>query len=616
MKAQKKIILLVAILSLTFLPFGHVDAANTTDDNKIMTEGEVSNDTSSDQWQDFPYTLFFPLIQTDNNKVQLTVNQPDQITIQVNPIGPYDVGQQVTLTAEVNPGYVFSGWVGDVNGTSNPMIVTMDRNKTVSASATEENEEEEEEEEEEETSVLYYVSTSGNDNNPGTYSHPWRSLQKAADVLVAGETLLIRGGSYNERIIPRNSGSSGKYITYAAYPDEQVILDGSGIQFSNNEEGLIHIQNKHYIKIQDITIRNSNDMGVYIQGTYNPRVLASNIILSNLQVLNSNDEAIKVLFGDQILIENSYTKESVSSGIGVWHSSNITIDNNTVVNARNLPMPYGHEECITISYVANFEVKNNEVYFENFNNYLGAAGIDIKNSSFDGSVHHNYVHSFYQDGAIYLDAWEAGLYGTPSLHNVDVYSNRIEHAGGISIGSERGGIVENINIYNNIVIDSAYSGILLHRAGVTSGGDGLRKNINIFNNTIFRSIGNGGAGIYIATANIEDIVIKNNIVAFDPKWVGQITLAFPSVIGQITVDKNLTWGRTECSQDYPNCVELNTGTIRANPMFLNSSILDLRLQSISPAINQGLTIQVVDSDFAGILRPSGSAYDIGAYESW
>jgi hypothetical protein len=326
--------------------------------------------------------------------------------------------------------------------------------------------------------------------------------------------------------------------------------------------------------------------------------------------LNSNNEAIKVFLADKILIENSYTKESVSSGIGVWHSSNIIVDNNTVVNARNLPMPQGHEECITISFVANFEVKNNEVYFENFNNYLGAAGIDIKNSSYEGSVHHNYVHNFYQDGAIYLDAWEAGLNGTPSLHNVDIYSNRIEHAGGISIGSERGGTVENINIYNNIVIDSNFSGILLH----ATGGNGLRKNINIYNNTIFRSTGNGGAGIYIATANIETILIKNNIVDFGPKWVGQITLAYPSVKNKITVDRNLTWGRTECSQDFPNCLELNNGTLRADPLFVNPNGLDLRLQANSPAINSGLTIPVVNSDFDGTLRPLGGAYDLGVYE--
>ncbi len=536
------------------------------------------------------------------NKVDLKIIQVPGSTITANSDGPFYYGEVVTLVASTAPGYVFGGWSGDVTGSTNPMVLTMDNHKTVSAVV------------ENVSGGIYYVSTSGNDHNPGTLSEPWRSIQKAASVLVAGETVLIRGGVYNETVIPSNSGTVGNYITYAAYPNEEVIVDGNGVNLSNPVEGLFNIKNKHYIKIQDLTIRNSKNIGVYILGSYSPRVLASNISLSNLKVLNSNNEAIKVMYGDQILIENSTTRESVSSGIGVWNSSNVIVDNNTVVNARNLPMPYGHEECITISSVSNFEVKNNEVYFENFNNYLGAAGIDVKNSSYDGSVHHNYVHSFYQDGAIYLDAWDAGKpgTGTVSLHNVDIYSNLIQHAGGVTIGSERGGTVENINIYNNIVIDSACSGILLHRTG----GNGLRKNINIYNNTIFRSIGNGGAGIYIATKNIENIVIKNNIVDFGPKWVGQITSAYPdsSVISQITVDRNLTWGITECSQENPNCVELNNGTIRANPMFVNPSKLDLRLQTNSPAINAGLTIPLVGTDFVGTLRPLGPAYDLGAYE--
>ena len=160
------------------------------------------------------------------------------------------------------------------------------------------------------------------------------------------------------------------------------------------------------------------------------------------------------------------------------------------------------------------------------------------------------------------------------------------------------------------MIDSNFSGILLH----ATGGNGLRKNINIYNNTIFRSTGNGGAGIYIATANIETILIKNNIVDFGPKWVGQITLAYPSVKNKITVDRNLTWGRTECSQDFPNCLELNNGTLRADPLFVNPNGLDLRLQANSPAINSGLTIPVVNSDFDGTLRPLGGAYDLGVYE--
>ena len=55
----------------------------------------------------------------------------------------------------------------------------------------------------------YYVSTSGSDNNAGTLSKPWRTIQKAANVAVGGDTVLIRGGTYNERV--DRSGWNGNW---------------------------------------------------------------------------------------------------------------------------------------------------------------------------------------------------------------------------------------------------------------------------------------------------------------------------------------------------------------------------------------------------------------------
>ncbi|MEO0224883.1 MAG: hypothetical protein ABIL76_07335, partial [candidate division WOR-3 bacterium] len=47
--------------------------------------------------------------------------------------GVYTAGTQVTLTATANTGYVFSNWSGDLTGTTNPAVITMDSNKTVTA---------------------------------------------------------------------------------------------------------------------------------------------------------------------------------------------------------------------------------------------------------------------------------------------------------------------------------------------------------------------------------------------------------------------------------------------------------------------------------------------------
>ncbi|NOX98989.1 MAG: DUF1565 domain-containing protein [Verrucomicrobia bacterium] len=44
----------------------------------------------------------------------------------------------------------------------------------------------------------YYVARQGNDNNPGTEAKPWKSIQKAADTLIAGDTAFIGKGSYSD----------------------------------------------------------------------------------------------------------------------------------------------------------------------------------------------------------------------------------------------------------------------------------------------------------------------------------------------------------------------------------------------------------------------------------
>ena len=64
----------------------------------------------------------------------LTIIPPTNGTIQVDPVRTlYAPGEQVTLTAVPNLGYIFSAWGNDASGTTNPLTLTMDGNKTVSA---------------------------------------------------------------------------------------------------------------------------------------------------------------------------------------------------------------------------------------------------------------------------------------------------------------------------------------------------------------------------------------------------------------------------------------------------------------------------------------------------
>ena len=78
-------------------------------------------------------------------------------------------------------------------------------------------------------SKTYYVSSNkGNDRNIGTLQKPFKTIQKAADLLTACDTCYIREGTYRELLQPVNTGiSENKRIVYRAYPGEDPILTGS-----------------------------------------------------------------------------------------------------------------------------------------------------------------------------------------------------------------------------------------------------------------------------------------------------------------------------------------------------------------------------------------------------
>lgn len=75
---------------------------------------------------------------------------------------------------------------------------------------------------------IYYVSTDGSDlAGDGSLAHPWRTIQQAANIMVAGDTCFIREGTYYEQVIVRNSGTEEQPIRFKAYPGEAVTVSGA-----------------------------------------------------------------------------------------------------------------------------------------------------------------------------------------------------------------------------------------------------------------------------------------------------------------------------------------------------------------------------------------------------
>src|SRR5437870_6511849 len=74
---------------------------------------------------------------------------------------------------------------------------------------------------------IYYVATTGNDTNPGTDTKPFRTIQKAATLARAGDTIYVRGGVYKESVLLRYSGAPGQPITVKNYLGENPIIEPS-----------------------------------------------------------------------------------------------------------------------------------------------------------------------------------------------------------------------------------------------------------------------------------------------------------------------------------------------------------------------------------------------------
>jgi alpha-L-arabinofuranosidase len=68
------------------------------------------------------------------------------------------------------------------------------------------------------------------DQNPGTKALPFKTINHAAQVVKAGERVLIHAGVYRELVRPRSGGEGpDRMIAYEAAPGEEAIIKGSRI---------------------------------------------------------------------------------------------------------------------------------------------------------------------------------------------------------------------------------------------------------------------------------------------------------------------------------------------------------------------------------------------------
>lgn len=413
---------------------------------------------------------------------------------------------------------------------------------------------------------VFYVAPGGDDTGPATVERPWASIQKAADEAKAGDTVVLRDGTYvlTEPIRFTGAGREDAWITVRGAQGERPVLDASGIQsISVSGRGAVQVQGASYLRLMNVHVRESYGAGFAVTGR--------------------NTQHIDLI---QCSSDHSY-----APGIWLYQSQDIRVLGCEVTRANDLRMAgaaaagrrEAPHEALSIAGVHRFEV----AYCRVHKGYK--EGIDCKEDSAHGKIHNNEVYDMPRQG-IYLDAW----FGT--LEDVEVYENVVHDCEwGLAIACEgRGANMRNITIRNNVIYRNRASGIFMGMWGH----DGPRENIRIYNNTV---VNNGSAGhwagsvggIDLRSPNVTSVVVANNIsvgnfgfdiATFEPPETREQVLEEKDIVilGNMTgpfEEPETTQGHFP--RPYPF---RGVQTVEGDPTFVFPRAADFRLLPDSPAI--------------------------------
>jgi hypothetical protein len=503
----------------------------------------------------------------------------------------------VILTVTPAVGQPFNGWTVDgLSAGTSALTLLMSQDRVVTASFGTPSPPP--------PGAVYYVRKDGSDGNAGlldSAAGAWRTISHAVAIMIAGDTCYVHAGTYNERVNNFvNSGNIGARITLQAFPGERPIIDGSGIG-GYGPAGLVMLDGlgtaKNHWTIDGFEITHADEgIGVLLYHKTN------SIILKNLIVHDCFDSGIQ-----------DYASTDLST--------DITIDNCEVYHT-NLR---GWDEAITMAGVNVYEIKNCRVHdtLQPLDPTIvnRKEGIDCKEGSANGSIHHNEVYNVV--AGIYIDTYGDGV------ENVEIFNNYIHDTywAGIAIGSETRQSVSNVRIHDNLVINTPARSIGIVNGDVQVGQTPPTfTNIYIYNNTIIGDgrpsqrvgwINNGYidlTGVNQPTNGIKLVNCKviNNIV--DTHLVtGQhfsiTTYGIPFLPTELVVDKNIVFSNAAEYQQAPG-----TNYIYLDPKFVNPATGDFTLLFDSPAIDVGNPAFASYFDFNNVPRPQGAFPDIGAFE--
>ncbi|MFZ4763906.1 MAG: DUF5123 domain-containing protein, partial [Roseimicrobium sp.] len=387
-----------------------------------------------------------------------------------------------------------------------------------------------------------YVSTTGTNSNPGTFELPWRTIQKAADSVVAGDVVHIRAGVYTERVtITNKDGTAQSPIIFQKYAADNgsVVIDQTGVTPPFDTvppidiivSALLWIENSDYIRFQNLEFANyktagTNNqqksqlpVGIYITGDGNGLSLSGCRVHDIWQSCTVNNDQTANAFGIAVY------------GTAATAIHNLTIDGCEIYNLRT-----GASESVALNgNVTNFSVVNNQVHDCNnigidFIGFEGTNATQALDQARNGVCRGNTVYRIDSKfnpayGGNFTTGGGNGTRSAPGLYvdggrDIVLERNHIYDCNfAVSVGSEHfGKLSSNVAVRNNILHHCHVGGVVL--GGADDQTNGGADNCSITNNTLYDNDTTGYGGGQVMIQNyVTNTTIKRNLIAATTSFV-------------------------------------------------------------------------------------------------
>jgi len=274
-----------------------------------------------------------------------------------------------------------------------------------------------------EAASTYYVSPSGNDSNPGTQASPFRTIQKGVNTAQAGDTVLVRGGTYNEAVNVNRGG-----ITIANYPNETPVLDGQ-----NSRGTGFNFGGAPNVTIKGFTVRNFNEHGVY-----NANSSAHNLRVEKSTFRNignsTNHDAIAVRYNNNFVLADSLIEDIGGRGFNGWRAgNNYQFIRNTIRHTRAdgiyiSPTSPSTSTIFDGNHIYNIGIARNGskwIFGSDHVDLIQAqpdpgdhSGLVMRNNKFGRVDMHQVITKNYRNAQFYNNVWYGGFTDTYQGHSL------------------------------------------------------------------------------------------------------------------------------------------------------------------------------------------------------